>query len=113
MASAGSVFERCISTPDMEKERRPYHRNCGCVLCSNKSKKKNNISSSTKSCDRSRKVSYPIRRSWSEGCLVLAAVGGGSNYPSPSSSPAAAANINVVVETSHLELCKEEESDFF
>ncbi|KAK9163159.1 hypothetical protein Syun_004061 [Stephania yunnanensis] len=56
-----SVYEGCISVQDMEVERRPYHRNCGCALhrqgwCSQKGKKV---------------VSYPIKRSSSNGCLSI------------------------------------------
>ncbi|GLU10233.1 hypothetical protein SLE2022_270530 [Rubroshorea leprosula] len=70
MAAAGglfrSVYEVCISGSDRDIENRPYHRNCGCALhsrsrgtCPHASPKSNN-------------VSYPMRRSKSEGWLVMA-----------------------------------------
>ncbi|KAF8389174.1 hypothetical protein HHK36_025867 [Tetracentron sinense] len=86
-----SVFEGCIAAPDTDIERRPYHRNCGCALhkpgggCS-------------KASPPSRKITYPIRRAWSESCLALTA-----SSSSPSSSPAR-------VERIQLESCNEKES---
>ncbi|KAG8367532.1 hypothetical protein BUALT_Bualt16G0081600 [Buddleja alternifolia] len=53
------IFEVCLSGGDTGVQRRPYHKNCGCELhksrghCSHQSRNNN--------------VSYPIRRSWSEG----------------------------------------------
>ena len=75
------IYEGCISGYDHCVERRPYHRNCGCVLHS-KSKK----SSCTHRLPMCNKVKYPMRRAWSEGNLVLAASSHSS--PSPSNSPA-------------------------
>ncbi|KAF5198082.1 hypothetical protein FRX31_012333 [Thalictrum thalictroides] len=75
------VYEGCISSNDTQIERRPYHRNCKCAL----HKQRGNGS---KSFHRDHKISYPIRRAWSESCLVLSAASC-SNTSSPShSSPA-------------------------
>lgn len=80
------VYEGCIAGGDTGIERRPYHRNCGCAL-HDKSRKGSAISKCCK-----KKVSYPIRRSWSEGSLLLhAAASNSSNHSSSSSSP-----VNVV-----------------
>ncbi|XAR66806.1 hypothetical protein NMG60_11013148 [Bertholletia excelsa] len=73
-----TVFEGCISGSDLAIQRRPYHRNCGCALHKSRG---NCPHSSIYS-----KVSYPIRRTWSEGSLSLMA-----SPASPSSSPATAA----------------------
>ncbi|KMT03605.1 hypothetical protein BVRB_8g192780 [Beta vulgaris subsp. vulgaris] len=61
------VFDSSISSNNSDIQRRPYHRNCGCALhhqsrgiCANSLHR------------RSFNVSYPIRRSWSEGTLTLA-----------------------------------------
>ena len=62
-----SVYEGCISCYDNCVERRPYHRNCGCAL-HNKS-----LINCTHKLPRCNNVSYPMRRAWSEGSLVLAA----------------------------------------
>ncbi|XP_055824532.1 uncharacterized protein LOC129893064 [Solanum dulcamara] len=79
------VFDGCISGHDMGIQQRPYHRNCGCEL----HKSRGNCSHSS----RCTNVSYPIRRSWSESCLSLAAAsaGGASGHSSTCSSPASAA----------------------
>ncbi|CAJ1944745.1 unnamed protein product [Sphenostylis stenocarpa] len=71
-----SVYEGCISGYDNCVERRPYHRNCGCAL-------HNKSLHCTHKLPRSNNVSYPMRRAWSEGSLVLAAT---------SSSPSQFAN---------------------
>ncbi|XP_077238030.1 uncharacterized protein LOC143879496 [Tasmannia lanceolata] len=95
MATKGlshSVFEGAIATPDMEIERRPYHRNCSCAL--------HKSGDCTKSSPCNTKISYPVRRSWSDGCLALAS----SNYSSPSSSPANP----IGAERTQLALCKKE-----
>lgn len=68
------MFEGCISGGDMGIQRRPYHKNCKCAM--HKSRAGNCTHSS-----RYNNVSYPIRRSWSEGCLALM---------NPSTPPAAA-----------------------
>ncbi|KAH6819190.1 hypothetical protein C2S51_002793 [Perilla frutescens var. frutescens] len=74
-----NLFEGCIPGSDMGIQRRPYHRNCGCAL----------HNKSIGHCPHRDKVSYPIRRSWSEGSLALI----GQSSQSPPSSPAAAADI--------------------
>ncbi|CAL5186874.1 unnamed protein product [Lathyrus oleraceus] len=77
------IYEGSISGYDHNVERRPYHRKCGCTLHS-KSRKlcahKSPISNG--------KVTYPFRRSWSEGNLALSASAYSSHSPSPSTSPA-------------------------
>ncbi|KAL7093374.1 hypothetical protein ACP275_11G037100 [Erythranthe tilingii] len=91
------MFEGCISGGDMGIQRRPYHKNCTCALhnsgghCSHTSRHKN--------------ISYPIRRSWSEGSLALI----GNSSPSPSSSPATAAAGGLKRTPTQLVLCKEED----
>ncbi|XP_010323260.2 uncharacterized protein [Solanum lycopersicum] len=76
------VFDGCISGHDMGIQQRPYHRNCSCKL----HKSRGNCSHSS----RCTNVSYPIRRSWSESCLSLAAgaYAGASGHSSTCSSPA-------------------------
>lgn len=89
MASTGAaadglfrcVYEGCIAGSDVGVERRPYHRNCGCAL-HNKSRNKQ----CTHGGPKCKKVSYPMRRAWSEGSLALVAAA--SAHSSPSSSPA-------------------------
>uniref|UniRef100_A0A0A0LI78 Uncharacterized protein n=1 Tax=Cucumis sativus TaxID=3659 RepID=A0A0A0LI78_CUCSA len=71
------IYEACIGC-DSEIHRRPYHRNCGCAL--HKSSRQPPHCSHSKS----KSISYPIRRSWSEGCLSLVLASASS---SPSSSP--------------------------
>ncbi|KAI3946649.1 hypothetical protein MKW92_049734 [Papaver armeniacum] len=86
------VFEGCISTSDTDIERRPYHKNCNCAL--------HRSSAATTNCNSKKKLSFPIRRSWSEGCLALAAANSSSsnnnnnnnsNCSSSCTSPVAAA----------------------
>ncbi|XP_010047178.2 uncharacterized protein LOC104436145 [Eucalyptus grandis] len=72
------VYEGCISGCDSGIERRPYHRNCGCAL-----HKKSGSNFPRPPTGKGKSVSYPIRRAWSEGSLVLMA----SASSSPSSSP--------------------------
>ncbi|OIV99873.1 hypothetical protein TanjilG_26211 [Lupinus angustifolius] len=71
------VYSGCISNYDNCVERRPYHRNCGCAL-HNKSPK-----NCTHKVTRCNNVSYPMRRAWSEGNLVLA--DSSIHFSSPSS----------------------------
>lgn len=77
------VFEGSISGNHTEVERRPYHKNCSCALHDGCRKCPHRKAS---------KVSYPIRRSWSEGSFPLYAAANAtassSVSPSPSSSPA-------------------------
>ncbi|KAK4746555.1 hypothetical protein SAY87_025592 [Trapa incisa] len=63
-AADGFLRCGCMSSFDCVIERRPYHKNCGCAL----HEKKNDAGSG-----KSRAVSYPIRRTWSEGSLALMA----------------------------------------
>ncbi|KAL8497765.1 hypothetical protein ACS0TY_021197 [Phlomoides rotata] len=93
------LYEGCISGGDMGIGRRPYHKNCRCAL--HKSGKKCSHRS------RHNNVSYPIRRSWSEGSLLQI----GQSFPSPSSSPAAPAAAEIPRTSSQLMLCKPEEDD--
>ncbi|KAF3633640.1 putative serine/threonine-protein phosphatase 7 long form -like protein [Capsicum annuum] len=74
------IFEGSISGHDLEISKRPYHRNCGCAL----HKSRGNCSHSS----RYMHVSYPIKRSWSEGCLSLMAAAAASGHTSPCTSPA-------------------------
>ncbi|KAK7291991.1 hypothetical protein RIF29_07592 [Crotalaria pallida] len=80
-----SVYSGSISGYDNCVERRPYHRNCGCALHNNKSPSNNN--NCTHKLPRSNNVSYPLRRAWSEGNLVLAASSYSHHSSSPSPSP--------------------------
>ncbi|KZV27420.1 hypothetical protein F511_02529 [Dorcoceras hygrometricum] len=57
------VYEGCLSAGDMDIQRRPYHKNCGCML--HKSRLHCTHSS------RCNSLSYPLRRSWSESSLEL------------------------------------------
>ncbi|KAG2332034.1 hypothetical protein Bca52824_003214 [Brassica carinata] len=71
------IFEGCISGIDSAIERRPYHKNCDCALHDGAGKRQR------KSCRRhgsSESISFPIRRSWSEGNILA------MNFPSASSS---------------------------
>ncbi|KAJ4709665.1 Zinc finger, SWIM-type [Melia azedarach] len=80
------IYEGCISGYDTGIERRPYHRNCGCALHT-KSGSGNRHPPGLPQCKKN--VSYPMRRSYSEGSLVLASYSSSysSLYSSPSSSP--------------------------
>ncbi|ERN10395.1 hypothetical protein AMTRI_Chr12g236910 [Amborella trichopoda] len=62
------MFEGCLSQSDMGIERRPYHKNCSCALHKSKS------SFCSKSAHHNATISYPIRRSWSEGSLASATI---------------------------------------
>ncbi|MFS7917480.1 putative Zinc finger, SWIM-type [Helianthus anomalus] len=54
------VYGGCISSDGMGTQHRPYHCNCSCAL----------HDSGGGRCSHIAKVSYPIRRSWSEGPMV-------------------------------------------
>lgn len=91
MATAGAadgfvrpVYEGCISGGDSEVDRRPYHRNCGCALHSKSNNKGNNYNCPNGSPKCKNNVSYPIKKSWSEGNLAL---GASHHNSSPSASP--------------------------
>ncbi|KAK4265318.1 hypothetical protein QN277_026385 [Acacia crassicarpa] len=85
----GALYEGCISGHNNDVQRRPYHKNCGCAIHnkpSSPSSPNNKATACTHMRGKSKNVSYPLRRAWSESCLVLVAY---SNNSSPSSSPAA------------------------
>lgn len=74
------VNNGCLSGSDTGIERRPYHRNCRCALHNNSKGSCHHEISKCKT------VSYPIRRSWSEGCLALASVSAAASGHSSLSS---------------------------
>ncbi|XP_048335759.1 uncharacterized protein LOC125423919 [Ziziphus jujuba] len=92
------VFDGSIAGCDTGIERRPYHRNCSCAL----HKSRNHCSHGWQ---KSKNVSYPMRRAWSEGCLSLVA----SPNSSPSSSPAMVGKS--CTNNHQLGLCEEEEEE--
>lgn len=51
------IYNGCIPGHDMGVQNRPYHRNCGCALHKTRSDYSHSLPKS--------KVSYPIRRVWS------------------------------------------------
>ncbi|XP_057751321.1 uncharacterized protein LOC130969559 [Arachis stenosperma] len=83
------IFEGSISGFDHCVERRPYHRNCSCAL---HSKSRNGGGACTHKQPWGKNISYPMRRAWSEGSLIMVA---SSVHSSPSSSPVAAASSSV------------------
>ncbi|XP_022860180.1 uncharacterized protein LOC111380775, partial [Olea europaea var. sylvestris] len=93
------VFEGCILGRETGVQRRPYHKNCGCQL----HKSGQNCSHLSKY----RSVSYPVRRTWSEGCLMLMASGLSS---SPCSSPVISSGEIKRTQT-QLTIFKEEEEE--
>ncbi|KAI6679206.1 hypothetical protein NL676_033087 [Syzygium grande] len=67
--AASQLLLRCaihgsLSLNDMEVERRPYHRNCGCAL-----HKVKGHGSCPDACPNSRKVSFP-RKELCSDCLL-------------------------------------------
>ncbi|XP_047949235.1 uncharacterized protein LOC125195077 [Salvia hispanica] len=90
-----SLLEGCITAADTGIQRRPYHRYCGCAL--------HNSAGHCPHRSRYDKVSYPIRRSWSEGLLSLSSL-------SPSSSPASA-SVEIPRTASQLALYRAAEDD--
>lgn len=66
------IYGGCISGDDLGVQRRPYHHNCSCAL--------HNVIGGH--CSHVAKVSYPFRRSYSEGSLSAM-----KSNASPSSSP--------------------------
>lgn len=74
------VYGGCISRDDMGVQRRPYHRNCSCAL----------HKSGGSHCSHVAKVSYPIKRSWSESSMLSM-----KSLASPSSSPSCASTSTV------------------
>ncbi|GMJ15636.1 hypothetical protein HRI_005232800 [Hibiscus trionum] len=94
-----SLYEGCISGSNIGVEQRPYHRNCRCAL----------HDKSLRNCPhafpKSKSVSYPIRRGWSEGCLAMSMASTTSScHSSPSMSVAWGGK-------RRLGPCKEEEED--
>ncbi|KFK37414.1 hypothetical protein AALP_AA4G253800 [Arabis alpina] len=82
------IFEGCISGLDSAIERRPYHKNCKCALHDG-SKNQNQRRSSCRRHGSSESISFPIRRSWSEGNILamsFSASSSSSNLQSLSSS---------------------------
>nr|GFA86730.1 zinc finger, SWIM-type [Tanacetum cinerariifolium] len=55
------VYGGSISSDDLGLQHRPYHRNCSCAL---------HNSVGGHNCSHAAKVSYRVRRSWSEGSMV-------------------------------------------
>lgn len=108
------IFDSCLSGCDCEIERRPYHRNCKCALHKPRSRTCLRGAAGSGS-SSSGKVAFPIRRSWSEGCL--AAYGNGSS--SLKSSPASGSSSTVDMKMGRrktsmdplLELCVEEDDE--
>ncbi|CAF2124236.1 unnamed protein product [Brassica rapa] len=74
------IFEGCISGLDSGIERRPYHKNCDCALHDGAGKRQNQQRKSCRCHGSSKSISFPIRRSWSEGNVLA------MNFPSSSSS---------------------------
>ncbi|KAK8543257.1 hypothetical protein V6N13_136214 [Hibiscus sabdariffa] len=60
-----SLYEGCLSGNNICVEHRPYHKNCGCAL---HDKSQWNCSHAF---PKSKSVSYPLRRTWSEGRLTM------------------------------------------
>ncbi|CAH1449208.1 unnamed protein product [Lactuca virosa] len=80
------VYGGCISTDDMGVRRRPYHHNCSCAL----------HKSGGGHCSHLAKVSYPIRRCWSEGSIVaITSMASPDSSPCSSSSPMVAASVTI------------------
>ncbi|XVE71575.1 hypothetical protein DITRI_Ditri10aG0162300 [Diplodiscus trichospermus] len=59
------VLEGSLAMHDLEIERRPYHRNCGCALHNLKG-----VCSSA--CSRTRNISFPKKQAWSDFSLSIA-----------------------------------------
>ncbi|KAL5547674.1 hypothetical protein UlMin_002905 [Ulmus minor] len=70
------VFEGSISMHDMEIERRPYHKNCGCALHNLKG-----VGSDV--CPHQRKISFPKKQTWSECSMSMASTSTFSSHNSP------------------------------
>ncbi|XP_051114175.1 uncharacterized protein LOC127239869 [Andrographis paniculata] len=95
----GILLEGCISSGDSGVQRRPYHRNCSCAL--HQSRRRCHHAS------RCATVAYPIRRSWSDGCLSLSLSLAAEQY-SPNGSPRGE---NIPRTATLLELCIEDHED--
>ncbi|KAF5180034.1 hypothetical protein FRX31_030378 [Thalictrum thalictroides] len=79
------VFNVCLSSFDVEIERRPYHRYCTCALHKSKGTQCFKVSNWNNN-----NISYPMRRSYSESCLMLA-------DPNIASSPSTSSPANIVL----------------
>ncbi|CAN1172203.1 hypothetical protein LINPERPRIM_LOCUS30888 [Linum perenne] len=84
------AFDSSLSEIDYGIERRPYHRNCKCALHDMSRRDGNNLGRSCGVNCRNNTVSYKIRRSWSEGSLVLSAANGSGS--GVGSSPSCSTN---------------------
>ncbi|XP_070017026.1 uncharacterized protein [Nicotiana sylvestris] len=69
------VFDRSLSMLDMDKERRPYHKNCSCALHKQKGEQPS-------SCVHTRSISLPKMPKQKDMTLSIAA----SQFSFPSSS---------------------------
>ncbi|KAL7239601.1 hypothetical protein ACSBR2_005493 [Camellia fascicularis] len=59
------IFDGTILTYDTEIERRPYHRNCGCML------HKSGDDYSNACCAHCKNIYFTKKRSWSESSLSV------------------------------------------
>ncbi|XP_051131221.1 uncharacterized protein LOC127251533 [Andrographis paniculata] len=112
MSAAGEglirgLLEGCISAGDMGIERRPYHKNCKCAL--HKDRRSRCAHSAAH-----KSISYPMRRTWSEGCLAIMANAPPSNSsptsPLPVSPSGAASGTTITRAQTHLNLCDHDRS---
>ncbi|KAE8678792.1 Zinc finger protein, putative isoform 1 [Hibiscus syriacus] len=92
-----SLYESCISGSDIIIERQPYLRNCHCALHDKALRNCPHASPKSKS------VSYPIRRAWSEESMAMEAAASSCHSSSSLSSAWGGKN--------RLGPCKEEEED--
>lgn len=58
------VTDGTLSMHDIEIERRPYHRNCGCALHKLKGDCAN-------TCSQHKNISYPKKQSWNDCSLSI------------------------------------------
>ncbi|KAK7291992.1 hypothetical protein RIF29_07593 [Crotalaria pallida] len=82
MAATGAsfnVFEGSISIHDMEVERRPYHKNCGCAL--------HNLNTiCSKACPQKTYISFNKKISWTHFSMYITAASNSKLIPYSSSS---------------------------
>ena len=57
------VFEGSLSMSEVDKERRPYHKNCGCALHTLKDE-------TPRTCFHHTRISYPKKASWNINCSL-------------------------------------------
>ncbi|PSS08161.1 Glutamate receptor ionotropic, NMDA 2C like [Actinidia chinensis var. chinensis] len=91
----GGMLEGCVFGSHTEIRRRPYHRNCSCAL-----HKSRGLCAHASGYVH---VLYPIRRTWSEGCLALTALSS-----RPTSPPCPSPTTGVARTQTQLVLCEEE-----